>query len=145
LTLTKKKIQWRRLLLLMPRLAALAFLGPFLIDWTASRLPAYAGLAHDVIGLSFIMLLVVFVAIPGLEACGEKIDRSIQQKGLSMRWTCGLALLCALLIGLNRLRYHLAIDAVPLHNSLYNILMGVIGAAGYGLMRYLDRRKSDTG
>ena len=139
-----RKVDWRRLLLLIPRVVAFVFLWRFLMDWSASSMPAHAGLAHDVIGLVLFYPLAVFVLIPALEACGEKIDRSTQHEVTSFRWISFFALLAAIAIGLNRLRYHLGIDTDPLYNRLWNALIGLTGAAGYGIMRYLDRRKPET-
>ena len=106
-------------------------------------MPAYAGLAHDVIGVVSFYLLAVFVMVPGLEACGEKIARSQQKDVTSFRGVCGFALLACLMIGMNRLRYFLEIDADPLYNRLWNVLMGLTAGIVYIIMRYLDRRKSD--
>ena len=138
-----RKVECRRLLLLIPRLLALALLWRSLTDWSASSMPAYAGLAHDVIGVVSFYLLAVFVMVPGLEACGEKIARSQQKDVTSFRGVCGFALLACLMIGLNRLRYFLEIDADPLYNRLWNVLMGLTAGIVYIIMRYLDRRKSD--
>jgi hypothetical protein len=141
---TTTKVQWRRLLLLIPRLAALVVLGRLAIDWLPSGMPAYAGLAQDLVGVLIVSLLVVLVAVPALEACGVKVDRSMQQDGTVIRWAYGLALLAGILIGLDRLRYFLKIDAVPLHDRIYNVLIGLIAAGGYGMIRYLVRRKPGT-
>jgi small-conductance mechanosensitive channel len=136
-----RKVEWRRLLLLIPRLLALVLLWRFLMDWPAASIPAYAGLAHDVVGIVLLYLLVVFVMAPMLEACGERIDRSTEHEVTSFRWICGFALLAAVAIALNRLRYYLEIDADPLYNRLWNVLIVLAGAAVYGLIRYVDRRR----
>jgi hypothetical protein len=34
----------------------------------------------------------------------------------------------------------LEIDTIPLHNTLYNIFIGLVGACGYAVLSYLKQR-----
>lgn len=113
-------------------------------DWAISVIPDYGWLVYDGINLVALILVIGFVMVPCLQACGIPVDPSSQWSGngaaKGFYWACGLALLSGLLIALNKFRYIVEIDKVPLSNSLYNISIGVGGGCGYGVLRYLERR-----
>ena len=70
----KKSVQWKRVFFLIIRLLIISFVFVVAQDKFASLIPAYESVFRKTTGFLYIVVLIIFVVKPILEAVGEKVS-----------------------------------------------------------------------